>query len=252
MLQMLYFEHHRFVRIALEELIKKNSFASYLWKSIGAELHYVLREWPDDDEAGFSKVYPVEALYLWLYKSGGLDPMWLADEVGRFEDDTGHPLPDGIGPTYSPAQQLVAYGLWLLNVHGEVKGPIVDEGYNEQGWSREDVLEHRYETLLLAYQALVYAQKLAAGMPLTGEEVARAKLVNFSKLGEEGARKRHEPMTQLKRWAVELYKAGTWPSANRAAHDLKERVIEHGRTIGAVLSDQNAQRTIAEWFRKSV
>lgn len=73
----------------------------------------------------------------------------------------------------------------------------------------------------------------------------------LSKLGESGARNRHATMRALKEWAIEKYKAGEWKSANQAAHDLKDVVLAHGRTINAYLSAENAQRTIAEWFRKS-
>lgn len=74
----------------------------------------------------------------------------------------------------------------------------------------------------------------------------------FSNLGRDGAQKRHAPMAELRAWTIEQYRAGTWPSANKAAHDLKGSVIAHGRTIGATLTEENAQRTIAEWIRKSV
>jgi len=74
----------------------------------------------------------------------------------------------------------------------------------------------------------------------------------FAQLGKAGARKRHAPMAELREWAIKKYKVGKWPSANQAAHDLQDCVIEHGRTIGAALSKANAQRTIAEWLRKSV
>ncbi len=74
----------------------------------------------------------------------------------------------------------------------------------------------------------------------------------FSILGEKGAAKRHAPMAKLRAWSIEKYRAGTWQSANQAAHQLKESVISHGRTINANLSEENAQRTIAEWFRRSV
>lgn len=73
-----------------------------------------------------------------------------------------------------------------------------------------------------------------------------------SAIGKAGAEKRHAPNAALREWAIERYREGVWKSANQAAHALKEAVIEHGRTIGAVLSEENAQRTIAEWIRKSV
>ena len=72
-----------------------------------------------------------------------------------------------------------------------------------------------------------------------------------SALGKNGANKKHSPIKELRRWTIELYKAGKWPSANQAAHMLKDKVIAHGKTIEAYLSPANAQRTIAEWIRKS-
>jgi len=86
---------------------------------------------------------------------------------------------------------------------------------------------------------------------LWGTELLKEKL-DRSRMGKAGALKRHAPMQALREWAVDRYKERQWPSANAAAHALKESVIEHGRTINAHLSEENAQRTMAEWFRKSV
>lgn len=72
-----------------------------------------------------------------------------------------------------------------------------------------------------------------------------------SRTGKAGALKRHAPMVKLQAWAVEKYLAKEWSSANKAAHDLKSQVMEYGRTIEAVLTEENAQRTIADWFRKA-
>lgn len=69
--------------------------------------------------------------------------------------------------------------------------------------------------------------------------------------GREGAKERHARTKQLREWAVQRYKAKIWPSANKAAHELKAEILAHGRTIGATLSEENAQRTLAEWFRKA-
>ncbi|MGC2456704.1 MAG: hypothetical protein WA435_01755 [Gallionellaceae bacterium] len=74
----------------------------------------------------------------------------------------------------------------------------------------------------------------------------------FSKQGKNGALKRHEPMRLLKKWTLKRYQAGKWPSANAAAHALKDEVIAHGKAINAHLTETNAQRTIADWIRKSV
>lgn len=72
-----------------------------------------------------------------------------------------------------------------------------------------------------------------------------------SRTGKAGAQVRWAPNKKLEAWAVEKYRAKEWPSANKAAHDLKDQVREYGRTIGAPLTEENAQRTIAEWFRKA-
>ena len=88
--------------------------------------------------------------------------------------------------------------------------------------------------------------------------LAQATSKLFSRLGAVGADKRHSPMKELKDWTLKQYQVGNWKakkeSANKAAHDLKERVLAQGKIIHpelAVLSEQNAQRTIAEWIRKS-
>lgn len=72
----------------------------------------------------------------------------------------------------------------------------------------------------------------------------------LSKLGKSGARIRYEPMRKLEAWALAEYRNGNWKAASKAAHAMKDAVIAHGRTIGAVLSESNAQRTIAEWINK--
>ena len=74
----------------------------------------------------------------------------------------------------------------------------------------------------------------------------------FRFMGQHGAKIRHEPMAKLKKWALEKYKSGKYPSANAAAFEIKEEVLAYGRTIGANLTPPNAQRTIADWIRKSV
>lgn len=72
----------------------------------------------------------------------------------------------------------------------------------------------------------------------------------LSKLGKFGARNRYAPMRKLETWALDEYRNGNWKSASAAAHAMKDAVIAHGRTIGANLSESNAQRTIAEWINK--
>lgn len=76
-----------------------------------------------------------------------------------------------------------------------------------------------------------------------------------SERGKKGAANRHAANNKLKAWVIDLYqkeesKREKRRSANEVAHDLKERVLQHGKTIEANLSEANAQRTIAEWINQ--
>jgi hypothetical protein len=240
--------HRSFLQSELEQFLPDGSFVSLVWRSLGSELHYRLVDWPDERETEYSSLFPVEALFLWATKDGGLDPEWLTSKDGSYVDDFGKEIPPTVEPEFSVSEQLAAYGLWLLS---EEFGDV-----NEQeGFRRNEVVEHRIECLLLAYQALAYAHRALHGIigfDLTLEEKRKTVLIDFSTLGKVGAEKRHVPMRGLRAWAIEKYRAGKWASANQAAHALKGEVLQHGRTIGAHLSEENAQRTLAEWFRKSV
>jgi len=74
--------------------------------------------------------------------------------------------------------------------------------------------------------------------------------VRFSNLGKKGASVKHAKTNALRAWTLQLYREKKWPSPNKAAHALKNEVMLHGRTIGAYLTEENAQRTIADWIRK--
>lgn len=82
-------------------------------------------------------------------------------------------------------------------------------------------------------------------------ELERLVSQRASAAGEKGAKIRHKPGKELMAWAVGKYREGQWKSANQAAYALKDSVIAHGRTIGAHLSETNAQRTIAAWINKA-
>ena len=69
--------------------------------------------------------------------------------------------------------------------------------------------------------------------------------------GKAGAKKRHEKSAQLRAWTIEKYKAGVWKSANHAASELVSEVLAQSKQIVANLTKSNAQRTVAEWIRKS-
>lgn len=237
-----------FAEYNLEAFIQKDSFASHICKCLGSELSATLEILDDEDN---SSGFPVLDLYDLLVSGWSLDHEWFkwTDEIYR--DDNKIEIPSSIPRSYSAAEQMAAYGLHVLRAEINACGPVPDDGENEQGWGREGVQEHEATCLIWAYQAIVYAQQLQQGCEPTAEEKARFINFDFSALGKAGAIKRHAPMATLREWAVKKYQASEWASANQAAHDLKICVIEHGRTIGAHLSEENAQRTIAEWLRKS-
>ncbi|EKS73137.1 hypothetical protein BURK_001680 [Burkholderia sp. SJ98] len=101
-------------------------------------------------------------------------------------------------------------------------------------------------------------RSLVLASQLLGQALERYRIFRSTQqTTKQGAAQRHTSMSLLRDWAVQLYLDGpgegkSWPSANSAAHTLKKRIIDRGRLIGANLAESNAQRTIAEWFRKSV
>lgn len=246
------YAHLPFLKKELQKFLPGDSFAGRAWQQIGGELHYRLVEWEDTHETEYSTLFPMDALYTWGLKSGGLDHEWLASETGGYFDNEGNEIPSDISISISVTEQLAAYGLWLIMVEHDSHGEIPEEGLNDYGWSREEAIEHSARCMLLAYQALAYANKILRGEELSQEEKEKAQQQNFSALGKKGANKRHAPTRVLRQYAIELYKSGSWPSANQAAHSLKNEIVIHGKKIGAHLSPENAQRTISEWFRKSV
>ncbi len=251
------YSHIPFLGRELKGFLSDDSFMSRVWKLYGRELHHHLVEWLDSSETEFSSQFPVKALYVWVSDGHGLDPEWLSEGDGIYRDNEGEVIPENIKPSYSEAEQLAAYGLWLITEEMQSIGSFGDDDFGDDGrnahsFEKAEVISHAAECMLLAYQALSYARTITMGGKPSAEDREKVASFYFSALGKRGSDKRHAPMQELKTWAVTKYRAGTWRSANKAAHTLKDAVIEHGKTIGADLSPDNAQRTIAEWFRKSV
>lgn len=246
--------HYSFITEELEKLLSPGSFASRMRESIAETLHYRFMEW-DEEECFFSKIDPVGTLYVWATKKEGLDPEWLAEEDGSYIDDQGNMIPEDIEKTYTAVEQLAVYGLYLINESHMTEfgsGIGLDvQGMNKSGFNISHVIEHQAESMLLAYQAIVYIKRIINNDPLSTEEANKLQTVDFSKLGQKGALMRHAPMSALRKWAIIRYKQEVWDSANKAAHALKDEIIIYGKTINAILSNENAQRTIAEWFRKA-
>lgn len=162
------------VVIELERLLRSNPFVMRIFTQLGAALHERLVDWPFEDETEFSRHDPVVALYEWLVGGWSLDPEWLSTEDGKWLDDNGEVLPSTIRQSFTAAEQLAAYGLWLVKVEFPSVGPVPTKGVGPRGWKREDVLLHRATCISLAYQSLTYAQAILLGTELSKEEVARS------------------------------------------------------------------------------
>jgi hypothetical protein len=188
-------------------------------------------------------------------KHGGLTVEDLEDATGQLFGDDRKLIPNNLKGPISGAQQMAALGLWYidseLNIAGLFDDGIYDDhGRSPYGWSEVDAISHKAECLLNAYQALCYAERLSQAVELSAEEQASLEKFDFSALGREGAAARHAPMNALHEYALSLYNPREWKSANQAAHALRDQIMAHGKTINANLQAPNAQRTIAEWFRK--
>lgn len=242
--------HRNFIESELRQLIQPGSFASYIMESLAEELKSHLDIIAADEQDGYMPSFP-DALY-WLLNDGWtLDVEWFRWTDGTFKDDNEQEIPETVPRSYAAYEQMAVFGLSVLaddQLSYFDLGGLPDDKKAEI----DRLSDWRHEVLLDAYQSLVFAQKLLQTHKTDGVNLAPTKVVDFSALGAAGAKKRHAPQAELRKWAVSLYRQGKWPSANAAAFELAAQVIEHGKKIGAHLSQANAQRTIAEWIRKSV
>lgn len=242
--------HRNFIESELRQLIRPGSFATYIIEGLAAELRSTLDIIAADERDGYMPSFP-DALY-WLLNDGwSLDVEWFQWTDGSYKDDNEEEIPETVPRSYTAYEQMAVFGLSVLaddQLGYFDLGGLPDDKKAEIG----NLSDWRHEVLLDAYQSLVFAQKLLQADKTEAVYLSRAKFVDFSALGAAGAKKRHAPQAELRKWAIALYRQGKWSSANAAAFELAAKVIEHGKQIGAHLSQANAQRTIAEWFRKSV
>jgi len=156
----------------LRRFIVEGSFASQFTERLGAELHYQLVEGPADDDDLWPP-NPVKNLFELLGEGWQFDPLWLANQDDQFLLDDGSPLPSDLPIVLSHADQLAAYGLWLVGSEIEVLGPRVSAGDNEQGFSSNVVDEHRTACLLYGYLAMSYAHELLSTGVIDREAIER-------------------------------------------------------------------------------
>ena len=228
-----------------------DTIAIRLRKKIGIELGAMFAD-DNFEEDSYSHLFPIRTVFEWLMSGSGISPADLTHPNGVLYDDNGEMITEYMSSQFSSAEHIAAFGLWFMESEAMVLGgpPFDFNGANNQGWFELDVLNHKAECLLCAYQALCYANRVSEKINLTPEEREGIAKFDFSALGAAGAAKRHSPTKALREYALSLYEPSQWKSANQAAHELMERIMVHGRSINATLAPSNAQRTIAEWFRK--
>lgn len=73
----------------------------------------------------------------------------------------------------------------------------------------------------------------------------------LSSNGKKGADASHAKKRALREWALGLYGENTWISSAAAAKSLKSKIVDHGKKLGVRLSEDNAERTITQWFREA-
>ena len=241
--------HVSFARSNLMNYLRKDSFAEQLKIFIGWEIDWQLHA----DRSASD--YPLNEsstslLFKWIVSDGGLSPRLLEDENGQIFDDQGRLVDRSFIRSLSGTEQMAAYGLWFLDIELEKMTPRIIEDLSNSRVTELSIVDHRAECMLNAYQALYYAERLNNQIKLTSEESENIRKVDFSALGRKGAVKRHKPMRLLEEYALSLYEHLEGKSANAAAYELRDKILDHSRTINANLKPSNAQRTIADWFRK--
>lgn len=244
--------HRQFVWSELGKMIPEGSFASYIVESLAAELRSTLETIEEGQPDAYWEVSPAEGLFTLLDDGWSLEVEWFQWTDGKFRDDDEEEIPPAVSRHFTASEQMAVYGLSVLREGLDGLPEISEKLIEEKKVSKEELSEWSTEALLEAYQALVFAQKLQQENCQEAGKKSRVRLVDFSELGKIGANKRHAPMNELRKWATERYAEGRWPSANEAAHALRDVVLEHSRLIGANLSEKNAQRTIAEWINRNL
>ena len=243
--------HRQFVETELRRLIPEGSFASYIVESLATELRSTIETVEEEQPDADWEVSSAEGLFTLLDDGWSLDIEWFQWSDGIYKDDNEEEIPSSVIRHFTASEQMAVYGLSVL-ADDQLGYYDLSELSDEKKASIAELSDWRTEVVLEAYQALVFAHKLQQERSSEIGKQSKSTFVDFSALGAAGAKKRHAPQAELKKWALEKYRAKKWQSANEAAHALTAEVVLHSNTIGAFLKPSNAQRTIYSWFLKSV
>ncbi|MFA7239328.1 MAG: hypothetical protein WC091_04385 [Sulfuricellaceae bacterium] len=210
-----------FVIDELKKLIPDGSFASCLNESIGRELQGTIEALDEEDEKGFWGTFPVQELYELLASGWNLDHEWFQYTDGVYRDDNENEIPLSIPRSYTAVEQIAAYGLYWIRDNINACGQLPDEGYNDQGWTREGIIEHKAECLLRAYQALVYGQKLMIGnqivSPATQEEIEKAARIAMARRAADALHNGPKGFRVKRKTIQEIWASGKYSSRDICA-----------------------------------
>jgi hypothetical protein len=170
----------------LNEFVNKGTFASYICNCLGRELNDTLESLEEEDD-GIWGVFPVADLHDLLSSGWTLDHEWFQWTDDIYRDDNNVEIPDSVPRTYTQSEQMAAYGLYLLSDHIGCMGALPDDGYNDQGWTRDGILEHEAACLIMANQAITYAHLLMASPQKTPDERISEAMSALGRLGSDAA-----------------------------------------------------------------
>lgn len=162
------------VQFELEKLLAKQSFADQLKSQIGRELDGIMT----DSDAGFGgddipKEFAAQRLIDHLRGGWSFNLEWLRDHKNVFLTDSGEAISGDVNVSLSPVEHLACYGLWLLSVDYWAVG-VDEDDWARHGFKKVEALAYQAECVLLASQALIFAQQLIIGNPLSKEEQEKA------------------------------------------------------------------------------
>ncbi|MFS0754595.1 hypothetical protein ABC383_07840 [Noviherbaspirillum sp. 1P10PC] len=218
---------------SLESLIKENSFVSRCISKIGRELHNYLLE---DEESEFSLYFPVDCLVGYLDDGWSIDIEWLAEENGELLDDEGISIPKNMPLTISPVEHLAAFGIWTLSSEliylGTAEQKFESNGFNLDGISKEQIINHRNSCVVLGFQALTAAQQFLLQRQ---SDLEQTVLTTNSR---KAADARHAETRKLEKEAFEYWRQNIDPrvSNDEAAAILMKQIPLKLRTLSSYVS----------------
>ncbi|MEN9659430.1 MAG: hypothetical protein RL571_2895 [Pseudomonadota bacterium] len=172
----------------LQQLISKDSFTWQVQRQLAAELDGLFSDYQTD--ITYTITQPSQSLYNSIISGWLLDTEWLANENNEYFSDEHLPIEPTLSTSWTGVELLAAYGLYLVIEDVSALGAesFNEEGLNEQGWSKDEIIEWQTGRYFEAGTALALALKLKAGITPTQAELEQA---TRSKIALQAAEKRH-------------------------------------------------------------